>query len=239
MKHQQGFTLIEVLLIVPIAIVAIVGIMSYLFGQFGQLTEQGAQINLQATTQNIIFSMQDDVFFANAFVSTMNTNLVDNYQPAGGWTNNSIPPTLLISTPAFTTNRRSVSRQPVYINTYGCSAGVIQNNSVLYDNVIYFAQGTNLYKRHTTVPSSTSLCGTDYTKQSCPQASATSSCPADVLLTDKFSSIAYTYYDANNNVVTVPEQATKIKIDLSLTDTAFGDTIKGSSSITIKKLNQL
>lgn len=235
---QAGFTLVEVLIMSPIMMITIIITMTFLFNQYGQLTQQGAQVNLNVEAQNIVFSMQDDIFFASSFNQTMNDNLEDSYQPGGGWQYNATPANLIIATPALTASHRAENREPVYIDTEGCDPSVIEQNAVLLNNIIYFSNGSNLYKRIISAPSDMATCGTSYLKQSCPAASANPSCPADRLLTDKLNSITYTYYDTNNAVVTNPEQAEKVKIDLQLKDRAFAEDIFSDTSITLKRLNQ-
>lgn len=236
-KDQTGFTLVELLVMAPIMIVTIVLLMSYMFNQFGQLTQQGAQINLQVDAQAITFSMQDDIFFASNFAKTTNTGLSDSYQPSGGWQYNTTPQTLIISSLALTHSHRSADRQPVYINTEGCDETNLVNNAELYNNIIYFASGTNLYKRILTAPASVSTCGASHQKQSCPKANASTTCPADRLLTDKLNGFTITYLDTNNTVVSDPEVAERVKIDIQLKDRAFAEDIFSTSSVTYRKLN--
>lgn len=237
--RESGFTLVEILVISPVVMVTVILAMGYLFNQYGELTKQGTQIGLKTEAQNISFSMQDDVFFSSSFVSDKNSNLVDTYQPSGGWQSNTNPPTLILSTTALTKSRRSAARSPVYINTLGCSPEETKvQNDELQNNIIYFVSGTNLYKRVLTAPSSMSTCGTSYQKQNCPAAHATPSCPQDVLLTSKLNSFAVTYYDTNNSVTTTPELAEKVKVDLVLKDKANAEDITGTSSLILKKLNQ-
>ncbi len=233
--RSPGFTLVEVLVMSPILMITIIITMTFLFNQYGQLTQQGAQVNLNVEAQNIVFSMQDDIFFASAFSQTKNDNLIDAHQPGGGWAYNSAPPTLILSTAALTTNPRNASRQVVYIDTDGCPS---DENSALYNNVIYFTSGNNLYKRTLTAPSTLATCGTSFQKQTCPAASASSTCSADRLLTDKLNTFTLTYYDTDNAIVTDPEQAEKVKVDLQLKDKAFAEDIYSNSSITLRKLNQ-
>lgn len=236
----SGFTLIEVLIMAPVIMVTIVVIMGFMFNQYGQLTQQGAQINLNVEAQNVVFSMQDDIFYANAFTSTMNSNLADAYKPAGGWSANTTPQTLIISTPAITANRRADTRQSVFINTVGCDPSVLQDNSPLYNNVVYFTSSDHrtLYKRTITAPSTLATCGSSYTKQSCPVGNTSNTCPADVVVSSLLDSFTLTYYDNANNVTTTPEQATKVRVDLQLKDRAFATDIYAKSSITLKRLNQ-
>ncbi len=236
-KRQDGFTLIEVLIISPVIMLTIVITMSYLFNLYGQLTQQGSLINLNVEAQNITFGMQDDIFYANSFNSGLNSGLVDAYQPSGGWKNNTTPGTLIISTPALTDNRRSENREPVFIDTEGCTTNLL-DNAPLYNNVIYFASGTNLYKRIVSAPSTTATCGSSFFKQTCPHGQTTSTCGEDRLMTDKLNNFTLTYYDSSNNVTTTPEIATKVKVELQLKDKAYAEDIFSTSSITLKRLNQ-
>ncbi len=236
-NRQEGFTLIEVLIISPVVMLTIILVMSFLFNLFGQLTQQGSQIDLNVEAQNIAFSMQDDIFYANAFGSGLNSGLVDSYQPSGGWKHNTTPVTLIISTPALTENRRSDTRQPVYINTEGCTTNLDQN-APLYNNVIYFASGTNLYKRIVTAPSTMATCGTSFFPQSCPTGHTTPTCQEDRLVTTKLNNFVLTYYDNTNAVTTTPELATKVKVELTLKDKAYAEDITATSSLTLKRLNQ-
>lgn len=236
--QSEGFTLVEVLIMAPIMVVTIVMMTSFLFNQYGQLIEQGSKINLDNEAQVITFSMEDDVFFASAFVQSLNDGLVDAHQPSGGWNYNTNPQTLIISTPTATKSHRDPAREPVYIDTVGCDPSVLEENSPLHNNIIYFASGTNLYKRIVSAPSGMATCGTSFQKQSCPSAQSSTSCPPDRLLTDKLQSFVVTYIDNNNVTTTDPEQASRIKVVLSLKDKAFGEDITSSSTITFKKLNE-
>lgn len=239
-NNEKGFTLIEVLVIAPVLMLVVMITMSFLFSQFGQLTQQGALLNLKTEAQTATFSMQDDLTYASSFLNTMNPNLEDNYAPNGGWTANSSPQkTLIVSSVALTKNRRHADRSPVYINTLGCSPDdVKEQNEELQNNIIYFVNGTNLYKRTITAPASMSTCGTSYQTQTCPEANSGSNCKADRLITDKLESIQYTYYDENNNVVTDPQLAVKVTVLINLKDRANAEDISATSKITIKRLNR-
>lgn len=234
---QNGFTLIELLVVAPVMILTIIIMMSFLFNQYGQLTQEGARLKLVTNAQLIALNMEDDIYLASAFLSQMNNNLLDNNAPSGGWKYNTTPQTFIISAVALTTNSRDPERKPVYINTVGCDPSELENNSELQNNIIYFSQGTNLYKRILTAPPSLQTCGTSYEKQTCPSANVTETCPTDKLMTDKLNSFSVTYYDSSNAVTTAPEQAQKVKISVQLKDKAFAEDVYGDANITVKKLN--
>lgn len=234
---ETGFTLVEVLIITPILVVSIVIAMSFLFNQYGLLTQEGAQLQLNSEAQLITFTMQDDVFFANGFGSELYPNLVDNNEPSGGWVYNTDPETLIIAVPALTASNRNPDREPVYINSVGCDQSVVEENAPLINNVIYFIDGTNLYKRTVTAPPETDTCGTNYEKATCPPNLATSDCQADILVTDKLDGFEIDYYGYDNTPVDNPEQAQRITVSIGLKDRAFAEDIFADTTITLRKLN--
>lgn len=239
MRRAKGFTLVELLVISPIIMVVVLGIVTFLFNQYGNLVQQNGQLNLQVSVQNILFILQDDIWYANSFTSDINDNLSDSHAPSGGWKYNTTPQTLIISTPALTKNHRDPARAPVYLNESTCTPpdgnGV---NSALYDSVIYFVNGTNLYKRILTAPASLPICATPFNKQTCPLSDATSDCPADKLLSDQLSTFTVTYYDTGNSVVTTPDTAESVKVDITLADKAYAQNISATSSLRLRKINQ-
>lgn len=234
---QRAFTLVEVLVIAPVVMLSVLIMLNFLFSQYGQLTQQGVQLDLQVEAQKTVFSMQDDVFFAAGFLSERSDNLVDSYEPSGGWQHTSTPETLIVAIPALTKNHRLSDRQPVYIDEVGCDASVIENNSILVNNIVYFASGTNFYKRTITAPASLSTCGTSYQSQNCPAEHVTSTCPEDILLSSRLESFEVTYFDSSNNETSDPTQARKIKVTVNLREKAFAEDVRASMSLTMKGLN--
>lgn len=240
LNKQRGFTLVELLVISPIILVTAIGAVTFLFNQYGALVRQNGELNLQLEAQNILFGLQDDLWYANQFTNTKNDNLEDAYEPQpGGWMHNTTPPTLIISTAALTTNRRDPNRQPVYINESTCTPPDGDGaNSVLYNNVIYFVSSTNLYKRTLSAPPELPTCGTSYYKQSCPAENSSASCRADILLSTHVETFAVIYYDDDNAITLNPEEAESVKVDIDLKDKAFAEDIFASSSMRLRKLNQ-
>jgi type II secretory pathway pseudopilin PulG len=240
MTHRErGFTLVELLVIGPVMLLATITAMTFLFNQYGQIVKQDGQLRLRMEAQNLLFGFQDDLWFANQFSSTINSNLSDPYEPSGGWSNATSPPTLIISLTALTTNQRDPNRQPVYINESTCTPPDGDGaNSILYNNTIYFLEGTNLYKRTLTAPAGLATCGTSYEKQTCPEANSSPTCRADPVLSDHVTSFSVTYYDEDNVVTATPEEAESVEVSLALTDKAFGEDVTATSNLRLRKLNQ-
>jgi len=236
---ERGFTLVELLVIGPVMLLAAITTMTFLINQYGQVVKQDGQLRLRMESQNLLFGFQDDLWFANQFSSTINSNLSDPYEPTGGWSSATTPPTLIVSLTALTTNQRDPNRQPVYINESTCTPPDGNGaNSILYNNTIYFLEGTNLYKRTLTAPAGLVTCGTSYEKQTCPQANSSPTCRADPVLSDHVTSFSVIYYDVDNVVTTIPENAESVEVNLTLTDKAFGETVTANSNLRLRKLNQ-
>lgn len=241
-SSQSGFTLIEVLVISPVLIFTIVITLSYLFNLYGQLTQQASQLNLQSDAQTILFSIQDDLTYAREFSTAKYPSLSDAYAPSGGWTSqNTNPARVIILVPATTASHRSPDRQTVYLNEVGCTPDVdletMQSNSLAFHNIIYFVNGSNLYKRTLSPSTGTAMCGTPYLRQSCPAANATSTCPADKLISSQVNAFTATYYDSANNIISSPSAAQRVRLNIQLKDRAYAEDIYANSSITVKRLN--
>jgi len=238
-RPQLGFTLVELLVIGPVMLLATITAMTFLFNQYGQIVKQDGQLRLRMEAQNLLFGFQDDLWFANQFSSTINSNLSDPYEPGGGWSNATTPPTLIVSLTALTTNQRDPNRQPVYINESTCTPPDGNGaNSILYNNTVYFISGTNLYKRTLTAPVGLATCGIPFERQTCPEANSSPTCRADPMLSDHVTSFSVTYYGSDNTVTTTPENAESVQVDLTLTDKAFGENVTANTSLRLRKLNQ-
>ncbi len=136
---------------------------------------------------------------------TSNT-ISDSNAPSGGWVTSSTNKVLVISTPALSTN-----------NSY-----ILDATGKPYQNeIIYFTSGITLYKRTLAHPSATS----NRMRTSCPEAVATTSCPADVKLTTKLNAFSFIMYGADDAVTTTASTARSLTITLALSDNAYGRTV--------------
>ncbi len=243
--RQRGFTLVEIVIIAPLFIVTALVILSYLVNHYGDLIQKSARTNLKIEGQSILFVLQDQLTFAGGFDETLSdhveSQLSDDFQPAGGWTFNTDPDTLILKELATTASHRDPDREFVYRNLTGCNDDLSQNPVVL-NNIIYFVEGQTLYKRTVTPGDNSTLCNDNYKTQSCPESEVTEDCIADVVMSDKIADFDIVYYAENNVLVNdeagdTPTAATRADISITLTDTAFGETIEETVIIAIKRLN--
>ena len=244
-KKDGGYTLVELLVVMPIMVLSVAVLATYLITLYGRLLEQNGRLELNITAQQALFNTRDDLFFANRFAGTKQTDTTDVNQPSGGWnaiTHNA----LIIWENAYTANRQTASRQLVYKNNepYACASPSITDNQYSTNTVILFLSSNKLYRR-VLVPDQTANCATTFRLQSCPEASATVSCPADTVIAEDVSSFTMVYYDRDNLVIPSGDltsnpasfiQVQRAEITLALQKTINGELVNATSKISIKKL---
>lgn len=230
-RNQRGFTLVEMLVVVPITLIVCVVLISILVSKNGELYERNARVNLRVEGLNLLDKLQDELTFSNKFNDTLISALDDDYEPGGGWQYDSSPSnTLIISLPAIDKPRSDPDRQFVYY-TSGSLDGQIAIN-----NIIYFVEDETLYRRVVT-PDPGIVDPENYYEQTCPVDQAPG-CQDDLTMSQNVESLQVQYFDENNtDVQDNPDLADKIIVTLNMSDVSNGNDIDETVSITVKKYN--
>ncbi len=230
-RNQQGFTLVEMLVVVPITLIVCVVLVSVLVSKNGELYERNARVNLRMEGLNLLDKLQDELTFSSRFNATLISGLNDANDPPGGWDYDSTPNnTLIISLPAIDKPRSDPSRQFVYYNSGP------NNGQIAINNIIYYVVGDKLYRR-VVVPSPSVVSPANFFTQTCPVNDNTP-CQDDLEMSRNVDSLQVQYFDENNVAVqNNPVQADKVKVTLGMTDMANGNVINETISITVKKYN--
>ncbi len=231
-SNQTGFTLVEMLVVVPITLIVCVVLLSVLVSKNGELYERNARVSLRMEGLNLLDKLQDELTFSNKFNATLINDLDDPNEPNGGWDYDSTPSnTLIISLPAIDKPRSEPSRQFVYYTTGP------NNGDIAINNIIYYVSDGNLYRRVVT-PDPADVAPANFFKKTCPPGDNTPNCQDDLEMSSKVETLSVTYFDENNIAVqNNPNLADKIKVTLNLTDMANGNVIDEAVSITVKKYN--
>lgn len=259
-ENEEGITLIELLITMPIATLIIVVLLSALFTQYTSVLAESARSNLRTNGQTLLINLQDELLFTIAYGEQLNADLVDAYQPSGGWKNDSNPQTLIINEVALDSTRRDDDRHIVRRKNNNCETSTVSSNSVAINNVIYFIQDVpnseydSLVKR--TVTPTYNLCSIDQntgkpctpTTSSCLGNAKKTSCPSsqqgynncsieDSVLTENVVSFKIKYFAKNNIETIYPSSSNKVEITLTLGDTVFGKKVQTEIKHTIRKIN--
>jgi prepilin-type N-terminal cleavage/methylation domain-containing protein len=238
-SKQYGFTILEVIIVIPIASILSIVLATTIFEQYGQLLQNSARARMKMEGEVTLLSLEDELLFTTGYGQTKSSDLTDSNAPTGGWTHNTAPnDTLIVYETALTHDRRDPDREFVYKKQTNCSSSY----NIALNNLMYFTvKNTNnqyysLYRR-TLVPQY-ETCGINYKKQTCPASSVVSPCDsADALLSDKVVSFQIEYFDENNVATTDPAAAELIKMRLGLGERIYGESIDVESTISMKKVN--
>lgn len=242
LRSSPGFTLVEIVVVVPFLIIIATSFIAFLATTIVNLGVEGAKTELQAKAQTAVNAISDDLFRTEGFWLTPNG--VSDTNKSGGW-NAVSDNALIVSELAYDKDRFQDSRQYVYKNSPGsCSTDAKYDNPIATNTLVYFVQNGVLYER-VLVPSQAGNCDSTYRKTSCPEASASSTCPADRKLATEVQSIAFEYYlPGSSTPLTTAgmtaanmKKADRAKVVLKLLRTIDGQEITATSTLMLNEYN--
>lgn len=201
-KSEGGYTLAELNLSIFILAIIMVSIMTVFTNYFVLLTRNGVDLNMSVDTQNLLRTVTEELRYG-AGVRQTNT-ISDPYGPGGGWNTSNTNFVIITAVPAIDANRQYII-DPILGTPY-------------INELVYYKDGTKMYKR---TLANTAAIGNIF-KTSCPPASATPTCPADILLADNFQSMVFSLFDQDNNPTTNPLLARSVAINLTMQKDTFG-----------------
>ena len=176
MRKDKGFTIVELVIAIPVIIIVMVGVMGFLITLLTDFSNQRVKQTLGVTGQTALQQIEADVKLSSAFLTTTdNSTYPDTYRPNNSeWSiagSSASFRTLILQTYATDSNPLADIRSPVYINVEGCSGSARYANKVLSNTTIYFIKGSSLYRRILTNPATATpnyTCGTPFQAKSCP-----------------------------------------------------------------------
>jgi prepilin-type N-terminal cleavage/methylation domain-containing protein len=210
-RLSSGFTIPELLISISLIGIISVSLVAVILNYFVIITRNNISTDMTVDSQNLLRATVEELRYG-AGVRQTNT-LTDLNGPAGGWNTSNASFVIIIAVPAKDTGDN-------YIIDF--STGAPYNNEL-----VYFKQGKNLYKRILAHPSAAG----NTQKTSCPAAVANASCPEDRKLNDATKDMVFTLYDQDDVVTTNPLLARSIKINLQLERDTFGQPLVLNNSI--------
>lgn len=258
-KIQSGFTLVEMLVIAPIAVLVVAGIVSLMINFVGDALISQQRSTATYQTQDGLDQVEQDVRLSSSILSTTGTLT----SPQGSGSNQTSSAAafvadsgtlddtsaLILSAYATTANpiaaTAATPRTLVYTNvpTNPCPTPYTTNNPLTY-KIVYFVYNGSLWRR-TIVPSATTCGGLiAWQKNSCmPPASCTTS---DRKVISDVSSVTVTYYTEipvpYSSTTEVPplistDDPTSVKMTVTTSKNVAGGLITSTASIYATRLN--
>lgn len=210
-KNQTGFTLVEINLSITILAIILVAILSIFTNYFVLLTRNSVDLNMSVDSQNLLRSVTEELRYG-AGVRQTNT-ISDTYSPVGGWNTSNSSFVIITAVPAEDSNNEHII-DPLTGKPY-------------LNELVYYKDGRTMNKR---TLAHTAAIGNQL-KTSCPPASATPTCPADIKLAENVNSMVFALYDQDNVSTTDPLLARSVVINLSMLADTFGTPLTLDTSI--------
>lgn len=264
---SDGFTIIEIGIIVPILIVAVLVLFDALFAMIRATDLEHGKIDLTYDAQSAIANLESDVVLASLFLPSPDATLTtDPYPPTsngGAWSylgDSSTSRTLIIQTYSTTNHPLKSDRQPSFIGapaSIDCDADHIYLNEVQQYDIIYFVKNGNLYRRILT-DKTTDLCVGQYQKFSCPSqadldaqslGARDATCQADdEIIASNVTGFTINYYDTKTSTddlevyavdadPALVTTASDAEITLTVGKKVSGKDLTQSSTLRMSKLN--
>lgn len=237
-SYSAGFTLVEMLAIAPVIVIMIGVFVGAIISMTGDtlVTKAGNQLSFEV--QDALDTIERDVRYSGAFLSTTNvptpsptgfktsttdTSELTTFTNLGAGVTGSTGAALILNSLSTTGNPLSATRSLIYKNNspYPCggTAAEVSQNQVLTHNTVYFIRDNTLWKR-TLMPSdfATRGCATPWQLPSChPSRTETQCRTQDVRLVSGVTPADFqvTYYPsaqsttANTNARTSTNAATR------------------------------
>ncbi|HEX6258210.1 MAG TPA: hypothetical protein VFZ48_01890 [Candidatus Saccharimonadales bacterium] len=251
---QSGFTLVELIIIVPVAMLTVMAVVAALIALVSDNITTRGELAAIHDAQTALNTIEDDARFAAAFMTVKDSAFSDPYGPdnaGAAWSfagSSADVNTLIMRNYATTADPKDSQKQAVYINQKGCAFDVILGNPPLTTNIIYFVRNNKLYRRILTDTSQT-LCNPQFQRQSCPPDRSTNNaiCRADdMTLMGNVTKFKVEYYadplsttpiDTSSALPSTLAPAIAVKITLKVEHTIAGQFFSFERTILITKQN--
>lgn len=247
---NDGFTIVEMLVIVPVALIAIATLISLMVALVGDVL-------MARTRASAVYELQDTLNRIEADGRISTAYLASFTPPASpqGRNNDTTPfnaasPTndLIFNIQATTDSPYSGIRNLVYYDNQpnSCASGNTQANSALTVRVIYFTVpntddggATKSLWRRTIMPSWTltagqpnTVCSKPWQRGSCSLSQTlNATCQTyDELMLSRVTNFAPTYYDINGAVTADPQAAMSVSVRIDQSKQVAGETVTSGSA---------
>lgn len=226
----HGFTLVEMLVIAPLALLIIAGFIGLMVNMTGDVLATQQRSRQIYNTEDALGEIQQDVRLAGGFASKVTaTSPQGAHNDATAWTASAGSSTLLISTYGVTNTSVSfgISNSLVYQSApNSCSSGSYIYNPPYVVSIVYFiapsSDGSSqaLWRRTILSAGTTCSLGSLVQRGSCAYGATINGSPCqthDEEVLDGVTSAAFTYYANPGDTTPVADPTTAGTVDAALT----------------------
>ncbi len=210
---QAGATIVELMVVIGTASALFIAFATVSIYMYGDTVRTSIYAQLATESQTILRSIVEELRQSSS-IRESNAN-ADANAPSGGWTTSNSNLILIISTPALDSG-----------NNFILDTGT---GDPYQNEIVYFTSGARLYKRFI---ANTAASGN--TRQTtCPDASASSSCPPDILMSSNFKTLSFVFYDQDDATTTTISSARSIRLLIEVERKVAGKTLLFDNTIRI------
>ena len=226
--HYPGFTLVEMLVVVPIVVVVIGVIIGLMTTLVGDVANSNGSSQLMYDAQDALGRIEQDALLSSAFLPSFTPSSPQDINNAGATAFTSASGTstaIIMNSYATTANPMAAARQIVYYASPNSCSQVYQANSPFYTKTIYFVKNSVLYRRmivptnnqNATVDANTT-CAAPWQRGSCAQGVTGALCQSvDSSLVSGVSNLTLSYYNkAAPSTSVSPDVADTVKVTLTV-----------------------
>lgn len=252
--RTPGFTLIEMLVVVPTAIMVIVAIIGGMIILVGDALAANGRVVATYNTQDALNRIESDVRASTAFNDTLTPpspqgrdNMAQPFSYAGTGD-------LIITQQATSAAPEATARNLIYYANQPASCtntDQINANPIMRLSVIYFydSAAQTLWRRTivppwvlaTTNPSDpNAVCSAPWQRNSCAASTTNPICKSkDERILDHVSAFSASYYDGTNSPTTSPGNAKTVGISVTVQSLAGGTTFSQTSVLRAARQNAI
>lgn len=245
----RGFTLIEMLIIAPVALLVITGFVALMVTMVGDVIAGRAHNVMSYDIQSALNTIEQDVRLSTQFLTTSGTMISPQGKNGATSAFTSSSGDLILGEIATNKNPIDPTRSFVYYQNapFGCgNPAEIYKNRIFFMTVIYFVRDGSLWRRTYVPAAGGTLCSQPWQVNTCAPgyASGATQCQTnDSEILKGVDSFSVSYYTNPHDTVAIsPASATSaqsINVTIEGEVTAAGRTVTASNSSRSTKLSSL
>ncbi len=245
-QHSQGFTLVEMLVVAPIALLVITGLIGLMVVMVGDTIVSNSKNEMTFNVQNALDVIETNVRLSVDFPNTTGNLIAPQGKDGVNAPFLTTDGSLILGTVATNNNPIDPNRELVYYTQpFGCGADSFKNQ-LFYTTTVFFVKDKSLWRRTyvPTPPGSLALCSQPWQVNTCSPgylATATQCKANDSELVRDIKSFSVKYYQNPEDTVPITAinspNATSLSVSIETEKEVVGRTISNMSSRKVVKID--